>query len=71
MSKRKRIGFGLTGSHCTYDAVFPEIEKLVNEGAEVIPIVTSTVQNTETRFGKGEDWIERIEKLTGIMWLIQ
>ncbi|MDF9762348.1 dipicolinate synthase subunit B [Peribacillus simplex] len=61
----KRIGFGLTGSHCTYDEVFPEIEKLVNEGAEVIPIVTSTVQNTETRFGKGEDWIERIETLTG------
>ncbi|AXN40591.1 dipicolinate synthase subunit B [Peribacillus butanolivorans] len=61
----KRIGFGLTGSHCTYDEVFPEIEKIVNEGAEVIPIVTSTVQNTETRFGKGEDWVERIEKLTG------
>ncbi|ASS93182.1 dipicolinate synthase subunit B [Peribacillus simplex] len=63
--KGKRIGFGLTGSHCTYDEVFPEIEKLVNEGVEVIPIVTSTVQNTETRFGKGEDWVERIEKLTG------
>ena len=61
----KRIGFGLTGSHCTYDDVFPEIEKLVNEGAEVIPIVTSTVKQTETRFGQGEDWIERIEKLTG------
>ncbi|MDQ0217025.1 dipicolinate synthase subunit B [Peribacillus cavernae] len=61
----KRIGFGLTGSHCTYDIVFPEIEKLVNEGVEVIPIVTSTVKNTETRFGKGEDWIERIEELTG------
>ncbi|MFD0049361.1 dipicolinate synthase subunit B [Actinomycetes bacterium NPDC127524] len=61
----KRIGFGLTGSHCTYDIVFPEIEKLVNEGAEVVPVVTSTVQHTETRFGKGEDWIERIEKLTG------
>ena len=61
----KRIGFGLTGSHCTYDSVFPEIEKLINEGAEVIPIVTSTVQNTETRFGNGEDWVARIEKLTG------
>lgn len=61
----KRIGFGLTGSHCTYDIVFPEIERLVNEGVEVIPIVTSTVKNTETRFGLGEDWIERIEKVTG------
>jgi dipicolinate synthase subunit B len=63
--KGKRIGFGLTGSHCTYDAVFPEIERLVNNGAEVMPIVTSTVMNTETRFGKGEDWIKRIENLTG------
>jgi dipicolinate synthase subunit B len=63
--KGKRIGFGLTGSHCTYDAVFPEIEKLVNNGAEVMPIVTSTVMNTETRFGKGEDWIKRIENVTG------
>ncbi|KYD00059.1 dipicolinate synthase subunit B [Heyndrickxia sporothermodurans] len=61
----KRIGFGLTGSHCTYDAVFPEIEKLVEVGAEVVPIVTFTVKNTETRFGKGEDWIEKIESVTG------
>ena len=63
--KGKRIGFGLTGSHCTYDAVYPEIEKLVKADAEVIPVVTFTVKNTETRFGKGEDWIERIETLTG------
>ncbi|ESU32993.1 dihydrofolate reductase [Bacillus sp. 17376] len=61
----KKIGFGLTGSHCTYDAVFPEIEKLVNAGAEVLPVVTFTVKNTETRFGKGEDWVQRIEELTG------
>lgn len=61
----KRIGFGLTGSHCTYDEVFPEIEKLVHAGAEVLPVVTHTVKNTDTRFGKGEDWIERIEELTG------
>ncbi|HZG72600.1 MAG TPA: dipicolinate synthase subunit B [Chondromyces sp.] len=61
----KRIGFGLTGSHCTYDAVYPEIEKLVKAGAEVIPIVTYTVKNTTTRFGKGEDWIAKIEKATG------
>lgn len=63
--KGKRIGFGLTGSHCTYDAVYPEIEKLINAGAEVIPVVTFTVKNTDTRFGKGEDWVERIEELTG------
>ncbi|WP_335870768.1 dipicolinate synthase subunit B [Bacillus sp. 2205SS5-2] len=63
--KGKRIGFGLTGSHCTYDAVFPEIENLVNLGVEVIPVVSSTVKNTVTRFGDGEDWIQRIEDVTG------
>ena len=61
----KRIGFGLTGSHCTYDAVFPEIQRLVQSGVEVIPVVTYTVKNTETRFGSGEDWIGKIEQVTG------
>lgn len=61
----KRIGFGLTGSHCTYDSVFPEIERLMKAGAEVVPIVTYTVKNTDTRFGNGVDWIERIENVTG------
>ncbi|MDF0725133.1 dipicolinate synthase subunit B [Cytobacillus sp. S13-E01] len=63
--KGKRIGFGLTGSHCTYDAVMPEIEKLIKAGAEVIPIVSNTVKTTTTRFGKGEDWIKRVEDITG------
>lgn len=63
--KGKRIGFGLTGSHCTYDEVFPELEKLANTGAEVIPIVTYTVQNTSTRFGDGAEWVEKFEKATG------
>lgn len=63
--KGKRIGFGLTGSHCTYDAVVPQIKKLVDEGAEVLPVVTHTVQSTNTRFGEGEEWVEKLETLTG------
>lgn len=63
--KGKRIGFGLTGSHCTYDEVFPQIEKLVNGGADVLPVVSSTMMNTNTRFGKGEDWVKKIEDVTG------
>ncbi|MDA7025807.1 dipicolinate synthase subunit B [Bacillus sp. CLL-7-23] len=63
--KGKRIGFGLTGSHCTYDSVFPQIEELVNSGAEVRPIVTSTVKSSNTRFGEGTEWVRKIEELTG------
>ncbi|PKR78672.1 dipicolinate synthase subunit B [Halalkalibacillus sediminis] len=62
--KGKRIGFGLTGSHCTYDAVYPELERLINEGAEVYPIVSYTVQNTDTKFGDAADHIEKIKQIT-------
>ncbi|MDQ0482909.1 dipicolinate synthase subunit B [Guptibacillus hwajinpoensis] len=63
--KGKHIGFGLTGSHCTYDAVVPQIEELVQSGAKVTPFVSHTVMSTTTRFGVGEDWIARIEEITG------
>lgn len=63
--KGKRIGFGLTGSHCTYDAVIPEIEKLAAVGAEVVPVVTYTVKSTDTKFGESDDWIARIEQAAG------
>ncbi len=63
--KGKTIGFGLTGSHCTYDEVMPQIQRLVTEGAQVIPVVTNTVMSTDTRFGDGEDWVKKIEEITG------
>ena len=63
--KGKRIGFGLTGSHCTYAEVMPHLEKLVADGAEVLPVVSYTLQTTNTRFGEGAEWIEKIETITG------
>ncbi|WP_066173135.1 dipicolinate synthase subunit B [Bacillus marinisedimentorum] len=63
--KGKRIGFGLTGSHCTYDAVVPEIQKLLDAGADVIPVVSFTVSSTDTRFGEGVEWVKKIEEMTG------
>ncbi|WP_203362354.1 dipicolinate synthase subunit B [Bacillus sp. REN10] len=62
--KGKRIGFGITGSHCTYSEIFPQIEQLVQLGAEVVPVVTGTVKGTGTRFGEAGEWVEKIEKLT-------
>lgn len=63
--KGKTIGFGITGSHCTYDEVIPEIKKLIDAGARVIPIVTRTVQTTDTKFGQAEEWIKKIKEITG------
>ncbi|HLR80193.1 MAG TPA: dipicolinate synthase subunit B [Bacillota bacterium] len=61
----KRIGFGLTGSHCTYGDVYPQLKRLVDLKADVIPIVSYTVRNTNTKFGKAEEHIEKIETITG------
>lgn len=63
--KGKRIGFGVTGSHCTYEAVFGPMERLMELGAEVVPVVTYTVMNVDTKFGKAKDHIERIESISG------
>lgn len=63
--KGKRLGFGLTGSHCTYEEVMPFLQQLVDEGAEVLPVISYTLKHTDTRFGNGVDWIERIESITG------
>lgn len=60
----KRIGFGLTGSHHTLEHIFPLMEELINQGAEVIPFITETVRNTDTKHGKAEDNVKMIEKIT-------
>ncbi|WP_079709497.1 dipicolinate synthase subunit B [Paraliobacillus ryukyuensis] len=65
MLKGKKIGFGITGSHCTYAAVMPQIERLVTAGAEIVPVVSETVQTTDTRFGKAVDIVNEIKQITG------
>lgn len=60
-----KIGFALTGSFCTFAKVFPEIENLVKEGAEVYPIISESVDNYDTRFGKAADWKFKLENITG------
>ncbi len=60
-----KIGFAMTGSFCTFSKVLTELEKLKEEKADIIPIMSETVWNTDTRFGKAAEFIEKIEKITG------
>jgi len=61
----KNVGFALTGSHCTYDEVMPQIQRFVDAGANVIPIVSYTVMTTDTRFGQAADWQKKLKDITG------
>jgi len=63
--KGKKIGFALCGSFCTFSKAFEQLEKLIEMGAEVTAIMSFNAAYIDTRFGKSQEHIERLEKLTG------
>ena len=58
-----RVGFALCGSYCTFARVIPVIERLSLEGADITPIMSENAYSTDTRFGKAEEHINRIESI--------
>ncbi|WP_018752390.1 dipicolinate synthase subunit B [Paenibacillus sanguinis] len=61
----KTVGYAITGSHCTFAEVMPQIQRFVDGGAKVVPIISHTVLMTDTRFGKSEDWRKQLKDITG------
>lgn len=61
----KKVGFAMTGSFCTFQAVFTEMEKLVAAGADVTPIFSNAVQDISCRFGTSEEFIKKATEITG------
>lgn len=63
--KGKTVGFALTGSHCTFAEVMPQIQRFVDAGARVIPIASYTLMTTDTRFGASDYWQKQLKEMTG------
>lgn len=63
--KGKKIGWALTGSSCNFEEVFPQIEKLVEEGVDLYPIISYSVDNFDTRFGRAKEWKDKFREITG------
>ena len=63
--KNVRIGLALTGSHCTIPLVWPVLEEILADGAEVFPIVSYAVAQTDTRFGRAAEVRARLTELCG------
>ena len=61
----KKVGFALTGSFCTFEKTIPQIERLIEEGADVLPIMSFNSYNIDSKFGKAKEFIEKIETITG------
>lgn len=59
-----KVGLGITGSFCTFDNIMPQVQKMVDQGAEIIPIMSANASNTDTRFGMAEVFKSRIKEIT-------
>lgn len=60
-----RLGFGVTGSHCTLRRVFSVAKSLAEEeGALLMPIFSPAVATTDTRFGTAQHWHNEMESFS-------
>lgn len=64
MNEKKRIGFAMCGSYCTYQMAFSAAEKLA-EKYELIPIMSDTAAETDSRFGAASENIRRLSAICG------
>ena len=64
MADKLRLGVCLCGSFCTFSQVIPQIGNLA-EVYDVTPIMSEAAYQTDTRFGKAEDFIKELEEMSG------
>ncbi|PKM96059.1 MAG: dipicolinate synthase subunit B [Firmicutes bacterium HGW-Firmicutes-1] len=63
--KNIKIGYAISGSFCTFKSIIEPIKKLIEEGAEVFPIMSEHASTIDTRFGQAKEFVSLLEKLTG------
>lgn len=62
--EKKRVGLALCGSYCTYEKLFAAAERLA-EHCELVPIMSDTAAETDSRFGTATEHIKKLMLLTG------
>ncbi len=60
------IGFALTGSFCTHADMLHQIRRLKEDGANIVPIVSTHAGSIDTRFGTAADLKKQIFEITGV-----
>ena len=59
------LGFALTGSFCTFEKAFAQMEELVRRGYELLPVLSYHAAELDTRFFLADTVQERIRAITG------
>lgn len=65
-----RVGVAMAASHCNLARAVGTMKELVDEGAEVTPIVSPSILSVKTRFGTPEYWREQIAESTNREMLV-
>ena len=60
-----RVGFAMTGSFCTFSKAIPQAKRLVEEGYDVLPIMSEFASSTDTRFGTAAGFRSQLEEICG------
>ena len=63
--KKTTIAFAMTGSYCTFERVLAQMDKLVQRGYEVLPVLSFHAGELDTRFMTAEHLRSRIVEITG------
>lgn len=63
--KGLKIGYVMTGSFCTFEKSFEQVQRLRDMGAEIIPIMSENACSISTRFGSAQENISRFESICG------
>lgn len=58
-------GYAITGSFCTHKKSIEILKILIHRNLDVIPILSDSVYNFDTRFGTAASLIETVETITG------
>lgn len=59
------IGFAMCGSYCTHKYALAQLEKLAEKGYSILPVMSENVYSTDTRFGKAEELVKKVEDICG------
>ena len=62
--KGTEIVFSLTSPQYAFKKTIPKIEKIIEKGAKVIPIMSFEAYNIDTKYGKAIDFVKQIEDIT-------
>lgn len=63
--ERKKIGFAMCGSFCTFQPALEQLHRLAEEGHSLLPIMSYNASSTDTRFGRASDFIWELEDTCG------